>query len=119
MEQSELFSPEECSPVQCRVDVSVLCFWLGLEVVLNWISKGLKTAACGCCWSWNSSELEAPEPEARVPGSVVPTLPLAFPIVCSFRNLCSQLHYNFLAKKYKTQLNFNHVNSYNFYTTIL
>jgi len=67
---------------------------------------------CGCWWSWNSNGTTAPEPEVRVPGSVFPVLLPAFPVVCSFRNLCSQLHYNFLAKKYKTQLNFNHVNSY-------
>ena len=112
MLQSESLSLEVYSAVLHQVDAFALCFWLLMEAVQSSILAGLKTAVCDCCWSWNSSVLKVPEPEVRVPGSVVPTLPLAFPIVCSFRNLCSQLHYNFLAKKYKTQLNFNHVNSY-------
>jgi len=83
-----------------------------METHRNLTWEGLKMVVCGCWWSWNSNGTTAPEPEVRVPGSVFPVLLPAFPVVCSFRNLCSQLHYNFLAKKYKTQLNFNHVNSY-------
>ena len=90
-----------------------LCFWRGMETHRNLTWEGLKMVVCGCWWSWNSNGTTVPEPEVRVPGSVFPVLLPAFPVVCSFRNLCSQLHYNFLAKKYKTQLNFNHVNSYN------
>jgi hypothetical protein len=112
MVKSESLSLEEYSAALHPVDVSVLCFWLGMTTGRNSISAGLKTVACDCCWSWNSNELKVPEPEVQVPGSVIPTLPRVFPVVCSFRNLCSQLHYNFFAKKYKTLLKFNHVNSH-------
>jgi len=89
-----------------------LCFWHEMETHLSLIWEGLKMAVCGCCWSWNLSGTAVLEPEVRGPGSAFPVLLPVFPVACSFRNLCSQLHYNFLAKKYKTQLNFNHVNSY-------
>jgi hypothetical protein len=94
-----------------------------MGVALISISADLKMEACDCCWNWNSGELKAPEPEVRVPDCAVPMLYssvparlIVFPVVCSFRNLYSQLHYNHLAKKYKTHLKFNHVNSYKDFT---
>ena len=99
--------------------VCVLCFWHEMETHLSLIWEGLKMVVCGCWWSWNLSGIKVPAQEVRAPGcafptpySAVPARLVVFPVACSFRNLCSQLHYNFLAKKYKTQLNFNHVNSY-------
>ena len=112
MKQTELLSLVECVSEQHQADTFVSCFLHGVINDLVSILAGLKKAVCDCCLSWNSGETKVLALELRVLCSAASALQLTFPVFCNFRNLCSQLHYNFLAKKYKTLLKFNHVNSY-------